>query len=75
MKIETYERARDLQYNINSLEKIIKEVEKDNHWIKLITPRYTNEWFSLDFQGSLLEFAKIKLEEYKKEFDELKDRE
>ena len=73
MKIETYERARNLQYNINSLEKIIKEVDEDRHWIKLITPRHNDEWFSFDFQKSLLEFAKMKLEEYKKEFDELKD--
>ena len=73
MKLETYERAKNLQFNINSLEKIIEEVDKDRHWIKLITPRHTDEWFSRDFQKSLLKFAKMKLEEYKKEFDELKD--
>lgn len=73
MKLETYERAKNLQININSLEKIIEEVDKDRHWIKLITPRHTDEWFSPDFQKSLLKFAKMKLEEYKKEFDELKE--
>lgn len=73
MKLETYERAKNLQININSLEKIIEEVDKERHWIKLIAPRHTDEWFSLGFQKSLLEFAKMKLEEYKKEFDELKD--
>ena len=54
MKLETYERAKNLQFNINSLEKIIEEVDKDRHWIKLITPRHTDEWFSRDFQKSLL---------------------
>lgn len=75
MKIETYERAKDLQITINSLEKIIKEVDVDRHWITLVTPKHNDELFSFDFQKSLLEFAKMKLEEYKKEFDELKDKE
>ena len=73
MKIETFERATELQNNIKSLNKLIEEKEKEHHWMKLITPRYTDEYFSLDFQESLLEFAKTKLKEYEKEFNELQD--
>ena len=73
MKLETYERAKNLQFNINSLEKIIEEVEQDRHWIKRRRASKSDEWVSGDCQKSLVKFGKMKLEEYKKEFDELKD--
>lgn len=73
MKIETFEKAEDLLTTVNSLEKIIEEVEKKHHWIRITTPERNNEWFGIDFQKSLLEFAKMKLKEYEKEFDELQD--
>lgn len=73
MKIETFERATELQRNIKNLTHIIDDVEKEHHWISLVSACYENEVFSKDFYKSLLEFAKTKLEEYQKAFDELQD--
>lgn len=73
MKIEIFEKATELQRNIKNLTHIIDDVEKKHHWISLVSACYENEVFSKDFYKSLLEFAKTKLEEYKKEFNELQD--
>lgn len=73
MKIEIFEKATELQRNIRNLTHIIDDVEKEHHWISLVSARYENEIFSKDFYKSLLEFAKTKLEEYQKEFNELQD--
>lgn len=73
MKIETFERATELQRNIKNLTHIIDDVEKKHHWISLVSACYENEVFSKDFYKSLLEFAKIKLKEYEKAFNELQD--
>lgn len=73
MKIEIFEKATELQRNIKNLTHIIDDVEKEHHWISLVSARYENEVFSKDFYKSLLEFAKTKLEEYEKEFNELQD--
>ena len=73
MKIEIFEKATELQRNIKNLTHIIDDVEKEHHWISLVSACYENEVFSKDFYKSLLEFAKIKLEEYQKEFNELQD--
>ncbi len=73
MKIETFEKAKELQNTIKSLKKIIDDVEKEQHWISLVSACYKNEVFSRDFKKSLLEFAKLKLAEYEKEFADLKE--
>ena len=73
MKIEIFEKATELQRNIKNLTHIIDDVEKEHHWISLVSACYENEVFSNDFYKSLLEFAKIKLKEYEKEFNELQD--
>ena len=73
MTKEIFEKATELQRNINSLNHIIEDVEEKHHWISLVSACYKNEGFSDDFYKSLLEFAKTKLEEYQKAFDELKE--
>ena len=71
MKIELFEMAEKLQRDIQSLKRIIKDVEKESHWISLTSACFENECFSSDFCESLLEFAKDKLNEYEKEFNNL----
>ena len=73
MTKEIFEKATELQRNIKNLTHIIDDVEKEHHWISLVSACYKNEVFSDDFYKSLLEFAKTKLEEYQKAFDELKE--
>ena len=73
MKIETFKKAKELQDNIESLKKIINDVEKEHHWISMISACCKNECFSDDFYKSLLEFAKQKLAEYEKAFEDLKE--
>lgn len=73
MKIETFEKAKDLQNNIKSLKNIIEDVEEEQHWISLVSTCHKNEVFSIDFHKSLLKFAKLKLAEYEKEFADLKE--
>ena len=73
MKIETFKKAQELQNNIEALKNIIEDVEKEHHWISLVSACRKNECFSGDFYKSLLEFAKLKLAEYEKAFEDLKE--
>lgn len=73
MKIETFKKAQELQDNIKSLKNIIDDVEKEHHWISLVSACHKNGCFGDDFYKSLLEFAKQKLAEYEKEFENLKE--
>lgn len=71
MKIEIFNRAKELQGNIKSLKGIIKDVEGNKNCISFYSARCNNVCFSRDFDKSLLEFAKDKLTEYEKEFEYL----
>ena len=72
MKIETYERAKDLIDDINRIEEQISGVNAFNHWIAISTPNYPNVQYSIRFQEELAEWLSLKKKEYQKEFDELR---
>lgn len=71
MKQETYNKAKQLVDDISNITKQINECIKERHWMAISTPNYKDETYSVRFQHELIEWMKIKLEEYKKEFEEL----
>ena len=71
MKKEILEKANELFNDINAISKVVKEKEQERHWIRVITPNHTDEYYSGRFQEDLIEWLKSKKEEYQKEFDKL----
>lgn len=71
MTKETYEKARELFEDIELMSCQIEEVEKQHHWITVITPKDKEVYYSYRFQRELIEWLKSKKEEYQKEFDGL----
>lgn len=71
MKEETFKKAVELKQDISNMDKQIKEVTEDRHWISVITPRTGDMAYSCRFSRELLEWLKTKREEYQKEFEQL----
>lgn len=64
--------AENLYKAINSLEKVIKEYEKENHWVSIYTPNHKNNLeFGFGFTNRLVGKLKELKAEYEKEFEEL----
>lgn len=71
MKQETYEKAKQLVNDIATMTKQFDECEKERHWITISTPRYKDDTYSVRFQHELRDWMQTKMQEYKKEFEEL----
>ncbi len=71
MKIEVYEKAKDLIDDIGRIERQLNEAMNNQHWIAISTPNNRDLRYSLRFQNDLIEWLKFKKEEYQREFDEL----
>lgn len=66
-----FERAVQLNNDIKNMDKQIKEVIEDRHWISVVTPMRKDLTYSSRFQEELLEWLIAKREEYQKEFEQL----
>ena len=71
MKIDTYNKAKDLIDDMKRIEKQVTEFYKDNHWIRISTPNYPDSQYSVRVQKELVEWLMSKKEEYQREFDRL----
>ena len=71
MKIDIYNKAVTLVKDIESLKRHIDEVEFKRHWISIVTPDNRDLPHSLRLQAELVEWMKVKKEEYEREFEEL----
>lgn len=71
MTKSTFNKAVELNNDIKNLDKQIKEVMEDRHWISVVTPMRKDLAYSCRFQEELLEWLKAKREEYQKEFEQL----
>lgn len=72
MNKELFQEAKDLYKAINSLEKVIEEHEKENHWVTVYTPNHKdNLEFGWRFSDKLVKKLKELKDEYEKEFEEL----
>ena len=67
----TYKKAVELKKDIYNMDKQIKEITEDRHWVVVVTPRTADLAYSHRFQKELLEWLKNKREEYQKEFEQL----
>lgn len=73
MNKKLFQEANDLYKTIISLEKVIEEHEKENHWITVYTPNHKdNLEFGWRFSDRLVEKLKELKSEYEKEFEKLK---
>lgn len=67
-------KCNDLNNDIELMSKIIFEFRKYHyyhHWIVIRTPEIKEAFFSERFEKELIEWMDEKMEEYKKEFEEL----
>lgn len=71
MTEKTFKKAVELKTDISNMDKQIKEVTEDAHWISVVTPRTKDLVYSDRFGTELLEWLKFKREEYQKEFEQL----
>lgn len=71
MNIDIYNKAVTLVKDIESLTRHIDEVEIKRHWVSIVTPDNRDLPHSLRLQAELVNWMKIKREEYQKEFEEL----
>ena len=72
MTTDTYKKAKRLLEDIEAIDKQLKEVEQNHHWITTSTPnRQLDGASSLVFQKELVNWLKYTRDKYQKEFDEL----
>lgn len=71
MKMETYKEAARLTHDISAMDKRIKDVEQHNNNITVSSSCYYQLEFSSEFEREVLDWLKLKREEYQKMFDEL----
>ena len=66
-------KCNDLNNDIELMSKIIFEFRKYHchHWIVIRTPEIKEAFFSERFKKELIKWMDEKMEEYKKEFEEL----
>ena len=72
MTDEIFEKAKQLKNDIKAIKYQVEEKEKHHHWITTSTPNHKDGASSMRFQEELLDWLKHKIDEYQKEFDELK---
>ena len=70
MTQEKYEKAKQLQEDIKSIDRQLKEKKEKRHWITTTTPNHEGA-SSIVFQNDLVKFLEETREKYQKEFDEL----
>lgn len=70
MDKDTLRKAKELESDIEGIERILKEYEEQHHWIQVATPRIGDRQ-SKKFQEDLAEWLKQKKEKYEKELAEL----
>lgn len=72
MKIEILEKANNLLNDIKRMSRIIDDKEKERKWISVISSGHKEDGYFTDrFEDELVEWLKVKREEYQKEFDSL----
>jgi hypothetical protein len=70
---ESYEKATKLMNDIKSIDNVLYDFEQHSCWLKIITPYHKeNVTYSIRFQNELLKWLRVKIEEYRKEFDVLR---
>lgn len=67
----TLRKAKELENDIESIKRILKEYEEQHHWIQVVSPRISDDGQSKRFQEDLAEWLKQKKEKYEKELAEL----
>ena len=70
MTESAFKKAVELKQDIYNIDKQVKEVTEERHWISVTTPKGDLP-YSHRFQKELLEWLKSKREEYQKEFEQL----
>lgn len=71
MNKETFDLAKTLLNDIDNISNVLRKYENDNYYIKVISSGFVYLNYSERFQEELIEWLKIKKEEYQKEFYEL----
>jgi hypothetical protein len=71
MTKETYNKAAQLNRDINEIEYHLWKAKEDKKWITISTPYRQNNCLSSNFQKELVGWLEQKLKEYQREFDEL----
>ena len=72
MTPEIYDRAKELQNDIKAIDRQLKEVEENHHWITTSTPMRKDQGASsVRFQTDLVKWLRETRDNYQKEFNEL----
>ena len=72
MTDEIYKKATQLQNDIQSIDRQLKEVQEERHWITTSTPMRKDQGASsVRFQNELVNWLKEIRDKYQKEFNEL----
>ena len=66
----TLRKAKELENDIESIKRILKEYEEQHHWIQVVSPRISDGQ-SKRFQEDLAEWLKQNKEKYEQELAEL----
>ena len=70
MTREVLNKANDLNQDIENIKKVLAEKEEQK-WIRVISPKRTELFYSMRFQKELAEWLEQKKEEYQKELESL----
>ena len=70
MNRETLEKGNELQKDIDNITGILKD-HKAHKWIRVISPRNEDVFYSVRFQNDLGEWLEMKRKEYQEELDRL----
>lgn len=71
MTKETYNKAAQLNRDINEIEYHLRRTKEYKDWITISTPYRKGDCLSSNFQKELVGWLEQKLKEYQKEFDEI----
>ena len=70
MNKKTLAKAKELENDIESIARVLKEYDEQHHWIQVISPRCENGQ-SARFQRDIAEWLRRQKEIYKKELEDL----
>jgi hypothetical protein len=71
MDKQKLKKGNELNSDIKLMSYIISEFRNQHHWVTIKTPNIKESFFSERFEKELIEWMNEKMEEYKKEFEEL----